>query len=121
MQQTLLNEPTLCRMMNMGLSKSSAKVLRAFLENPDEEQYGFGLMRSTRVKSGSLYPILERFERLRWIEGYDESIDEHAEGRPRRRMYRLTAVGELEARKAVADFYRDIGRPPAWVPGIERT
>ena len=104
----------------MELSKSSAKVLRAFIDDPNEEQYGFGLMRSTRVKSGSLYPILERFERLRWIEGHDESIDEHAEGRPRRRLYRLTALGEREARKAVAEFYRDVGRAPAWVPGIER-
>jgi DNA-binding PadR family transcriptional regulator len=104
----------------MELSKSSAKVLRAFLDDPDEEQYGFGLMRSTRVKSGSLYPILERFERLRWIEGYDEPIDEHTEGRPKRRLYRLTALGEREARKAVAEFYRDVGQSPAWVPGFER-
>jgi DNA-binding PadR family transcriptional regulator len=103
----------------MELSKSSAKVLRAFVDDPGEEQYGFGLMRSTRVKSGSLYPILERFERLRWIEGYDESIDEHTEGRPRRRLYRLTALGEREARKAVAEFYRDVGHAPAWVPGIK--
>ena len=49
----------------MELSKSSAKVLRAFVDDPSVEQYGFGLMHSTRVKSGSLYPILERFERLR--------------------------------------------------------
>src|SRR5437773_12294475 len=110
---------TLCRLRYMELSKSSAKVLRAFLEDPDEAQYGFGLMRSTRVKSGSLYPILERFERLRWIEGHDESIDEHAEGRPKRRLYRLTALGEREARKAVAEFYQDVGRAPSWVPRIE--
>lgn len=96
---------------DVKLSKSSAKVLQAFLVNPREEQYGFALMRSTEVKSGSLYPILERFERLRWIEGLDESIDEHAEGRRRRRLYRLTALGEREARKAVAEFYRDVGRP----------
>ena len=104
----------------MELSKSSAKVLRAFLDDLDKEQYGFGLMRSTRVKSGSLYPILERFERLRWIEGYGESIDEDAKGRPRRRLYRLTALGEREARKAVAEFYRDVGRAPVWVPGIKK-
>ena len=108
-------------MLYMELSKSSAKVLRAFVEDPSKEHYGYGLMLSTRVKSGSLYPILERFERLRWIEGYDESIDEHAEGRPRRRLYRLTALGEQEARKAVAEFYRDVGPSPAWVPGIEGT
>ena len=103
----------------MELSKSSAKVLREFVEDPAKEQYGYGLMLATRVKSGSLYPILERFERLRWIDGYDESIDEHAEGRPKRRLYRLTALGEREARKAVAEFYRDVGQFPAWVPGIE--
>src|SRR5438309_9715496 len=102
----------------MELSRSSAKVLRAFLEVPGEEQYGFGLMRSTRVKSGSLYPMLERFERMRWIEGYEESIDEHAEGRPRRRLYRLTALGEREATKAAADFCRGVGHTPAWVPRI---
>src|ERR1700730_10201637 len=103
----------------MTLSKSSAKVLRVFLDDPAEEQYGYGLMRSTMVKSGSLYPILDRFERLRWIEGYDEPIDEHAEGRPKRRLYRLTALGEREARKAVAEFYRGGGRAPAWVAGVE--
>jgi DNA-binding PadR family transcriptional regulator len=103
----------------MQLSKSSAKVLREFVEHPTRDQYGFGLMRATRVKSGSLYPILERFERMGWIEGYDESIDEHAEGRPRRRLYQLTALGEREARKAVAEFYQDVGHAPAWVPGIE--
>lgn len=103
----------------MVLSKSSAKVLRAFVDAPDEEQYGFGLMRATGVKSGSLYPILERFERLHWIEGYDEVIDEHTEGRPKRRLYRLTGLGEREARKAVAEFYRDVGQAPAWLPGIE--
>jgi DNA-binding PadR family transcriptional regulator len=105
----------------MELSKSSAKVLRAFVDAPHEEQYGFGLMRPTGVKSGSLYPILERFERLRWIEGRHEVIDERTEGRPRRRLYRLTALGEREARNAVAAFYRDVGRPPVWVPGMEQT
>jgi DNA-binding PadR family transcriptional regulator len=105
----------------MGLSKSSAKVLRAFVDDPGKQQYGFGLMRSARVKSGSLYPILERFERLHWIEGYDEVIDEHAEGRPTRRLYRLTAMGEREGRKAVAEFYRDVGQAPIWMPGTEAT
>jgi DNA-binding PadR family transcriptional regulator len=76
-------------------------------------------MRSTGVKSGSLYPILERFERLRWIESHDETIDGRVEGRTKRRLYKLTALGEREARKAVVAFYRDVGPAPAWVPGIE--
>jgi DNA-binding PadR family transcriptional regulator len=76
-------------------------------------------MRATGVKSGSLYPMLERFERRRWIEAFDESIDEHAEGRPRRRLYRLTGVGEREARAALIDFHRNVGPAPRWLPGLE--
>ena len=53
----------------MMLSVAKAKVLQAFLEEPSQEQYGFGLMRSTGVKSGSLYPILDSLEKSGWIEG----------------------------------------------------
>jgi PadR family transcriptional regulator PadR len=101
------------------VTKSSAKVLGAFLIQPSHEQYGFGLMKSTGVKSGSLYPMLERLERLGWIEAFDESIDERTEGRPKRRLYRLTALGEREARRALADFYRDLGPVPGWLYGFE--
>src|SRR6266851_1153679 len=100
----------------MKLSKASAKVLMEFLANPKQDQYGFGLMKATGVKSGSLYPILDRFEDLRWIEGYDEVIDQRAEGRPRRRLYRLTGIGRPAAKQAVTDFYRDLGPAPSWVP-----
>ncbi|MCW2632903.1 MAG: PadR family transcriptional regulator [Pseudonocardia sp.] len=103
----------------MSLTTSSAKVLAAFLAEPAHEQYGFGLMRATGVKSGSLYPMLERFERRGWIEGFEESIDEQAAGRPRRRLYRLTGLGEQEARAALVDFYRDLGPVPQWLPGLE--
>jgi PadR family transcriptional regulator PadR len=103
----------------MVLTKASAKVLRAFLDKPGHEQYGFGLMKVTGVKSGSLYPMLQRLEHRGWIEGFDETIDERTEGRPRRRLYRLTALGEREGRGAVADFYRDLGPVPGWLSGFE--
>lgn len=78
-----------------------ARVLLAFLEDATKEQYGFGLLKSTGVKSGSLYPLLDRLEERGWIESWDEDIDVEAEGRPRRRLYRLTPLGEREARRAV--------------------
>jgi PadR family transcriptional regulator, regulatory protein PadR len=95
-----------------------AKVLARFLEDPTREQYGFGLMRATGVKSGSLYPILEQLERIGWVESHQEVIDERAEGRPRRQLYRLTLIGEREGRQAVADFYRDLGPVPGWLPRL---
>jgi len=104
---------------SMILTKASAKILCAFLDAPGREHYGFGLMRSTGVKSGSLYPILDRLRQAGWVEVEDEDIDEHAEGRPRRKLYRLTAVGESAARHAVAGFFRDLGTAPSWIPNLE--
>ena len=103
--------------MQLG-SKATAKVLIAFLEYPARDQYGFGLMGATGVKSGSLYPILERLERLGWIESHMEVIDERVAGRPKRKLYRMTAVGQAEATQAVADFYRDLPSP-RWLPRLE--
>jgi len=105
----------------MLLSKSSAKVITAFLKDPTQEQYGFGLMGSTGVGSGSLYPLLDRLERIGWVEVHDEVIDEVAEGRPKRRLYRLTGAGQREGRRAVANFYRDLGPAPSWLPRLEGT
>jgi DNA-binding PadR family transcriptional regulator len=76
-------------------------------------------MKAARVTSGTLYPMLDHFQDLGWIEGYAEDIDERAAGRPRRRLYRLTGIGRREAQHAVKDFYRDIGPAPKWVPGLE--
>lgn len=53
--------------------------------------YGYDLARATGLKSGTLYPILARLA----SRGLLESVWEQAppEGRPRRHLYRLTAVG----------------------------
>ncbi len=103
----------------MRLSSARVKVIREFLTNREEEQYGFGLMRATGVQAGSLYPILERFEREGWIESYEELIDEHIEGRPRRRLYRLTsAKAAQEAEEAVKKFYLDLGIPETVIPRL---
>ena len=103
--------------MQVG-SKATAKVLIAFLEHPARDQYGFGLMGATGVKSGSLYPILERLERLGWIDSHIEVIDERVAGRPKRKLYRMTGLGQTEATEAVAGFYRDLPAP-RWLPRLE--
>jgi PadR family transcriptional regulator PadR len=101
------------------ISVATAKVLAAFLEAPQREQYGFGLMRATGLKSGSLYPILDRLNQSGWLRAYDEDIDEVAAGRPKRRLYSLSALGEEEAPRAVAEFYHDLGPALRWRPRLE--
>lgn len=103
------------------IGKQTVKVLKEFFENPRHPQYGFGLMRATGVKSGSLYPILDQLISRGWLESFGEDIDEHAEGRPRRRLYRLTGLGQTEGWKAITDFYEELGPLPGWLPGPEPT
>jgi PadR family transcriptional regulator PadR len=78
-----------------------------------------GPSKATGVKSGSLYPILDRLQRLGWIESKDEQIDEHLVGRPKRRLYSLTDYGRKEGVKALVEFYEDLDVRPAWLPGLE--
>jgi PadR family transcriptional regulator PadR len=59
--------------------------------------YGFDIMELTGLPSGSVYPILRRFEEHGLVESEWEDADEaHADRRPRRRNYRLTDVGRAE-------------------------
>lgn len=96
-------------------SVTTIRVLAAFLREPEQDQYGFGLMRLTGLKAGSLYPLLARLHQQGWLRVHDEEIDEVAAGRPKRRLYRLTPTGEREARYMLAELYRDLGPAPARV------
>jgi PadR family transcriptional regulator, regulatory protein PadR len=94
-------------------------ILRAMLDRPLEERYGFELLAITGIQSGTLYPALMRLERVGWLQSHWEEIDERREKRPRRRLYRLTAEGEPAARKAIAKAKREdglagrfVGAPP---------
>lgn len=82
-----------------------ARVVRIFLDDPDTAMYGFDLMQRTRFPSGTIYPILARLERAGWIAGEQETSDEAArQGRPPRRMYRLTADGAVASHLALAEL-----------------
>src|SRR5262249_33240249 len=79
--------------MTRQQSVSSLKVLSEMLRHPTDKHYGLALIEATGVKSGSLYPILRRLEDQHLIAGEWEDIDEAAEGRRRRRYYKLTPDG----------------------------
>ncbi len=77
------------------------RLLEALLEAPLAEHYGLELMEKAQLASGTAYPILHRLEEDGWLESGQEAIDPSAAGRPRRRLYRLTALGETQARVLV--------------------
>jgi len=75
------------------LSFQGLLVLRAFTENPRKEFCGAELMKVTRLASGTLYPILLRFERYGFLSSQWEEEEPSDLQRPRRRLYRLTQSG----------------------------
>jgi PadR family transcriptional regulator PadR len=79
------------------------KVLRALLEDTSRDVYGLELVRATGVKSGTLYPLLDRLETDGLVTSRWEDADPHEVGRPRRRLYRLTGLGVHEARQVLLE------------------
>jgi PadR family transcriptional regulator len=82
-------------------------VLAEMLSEPSEPRYGLDMCAATGLPSGTIYPILARLERIAWVESDWEDPDAHiAEGRPRRRYYRLTREGAECADEALRTIQR---------------
>jgi DNA-binding PadR family transcriptional regulator len=97
--------------MTPRLSHQRLQVLSSFLQQPDVELSGADVMRLTELASGSLYPILYKLEDGGLLVSRWETEDPHALGRPRRRLYRVTPLGERVTREAVAKLNRLVATP----------
>jgi len=84
------------------MTQTTQAVLRALLEQPSAEMYGLEICARAELPSGTIHPILARLEKLGWLESSWEEIDPHAQGRPRRRYYKLSPDGAERARIALA-------------------
>ncbi len=82
-------------------SAQTLSVLAALCAEPREWRHGYGIVRDTGLKSGSMYPILIRLADRGLVEARWE--EEQPAGRPRRHLYRLTPGGLAAATAALAD------------------
>jgi PadR family transcriptional regulator PadR len=62
-------------------------------------RHGYELSKETRLKSGTLYPLLMRFAERGWVEA--RWTEAAAPGRPPRHIYRLTAEGRRVAAESL--------------------
>ena len=96
------------------MTQTTQAVLRALLVEPEKQLYGLEICAGTGLPSGTVHPILARFEALGWLDSAWEQVDPREQGRPRRRYYRLNANGIAMARDALARAYetrtRIVGR-----------
>jgi PadR family transcriptional regulator PadR len=87
------------------LSITAVSVLHAIA---DGYQYGFDVIDQTGLPSGTVYPALSRLERDGLVRSaWEDEQAAHADGRPARRYYKLTATG-MKAHADAASYYRSM-------------
>jgi PadR family transcriptional regulator PadR len=87
---------------NIALSFGSAAILHAVAGG---SRFGFDIMQSTGLTSGTVYPALERLEAAGYLRStWEAAAEAHAAGRPARRYFTLTAAGAVALRAALAKY-----------------
>ncbi len=81
------------------------QVLATLLADPRKtDWFGLEVSRQTRLGSGTVTQVLYRLEAWGWVESRWEDREEATrQGRPRRRFYQLTGLGEREAKALVRE------------------
>lgn len=76
---------------NKALSLGAASILQAVATG---SRFGFDVMDATGLTSGTVYPTLDRLESGGLLKSkWESEAAAHAEGRPARRYFTLTAAG----------------------------
>lgn len=94
------------------VTPATADVLAALISS-SEAVWGLRIVKQTGRPAGSVYPILERLERLGWVTSQWEATSERTG--PRRRLYELTGEGAAAA-PAVVQRARRRARQANGVP-----
>ena len=104
-------------MGSVRMTQITALVLRAVAAG---YRYGFDVMGACGLPSGTAYPALRRLEKAQLLKSrWESAAQAHAEGRPRRRTYELTAEGRTtlpEAERKLAEVQRLLTDLPAAEP-----
>jgi PadR family transcriptional regulator PadR len=87
---------------DIRLSERGLRVLHFLIEQPATRRSGADIAKATGVGSGTLYPLLARLESAGWLKGEWEKVEPSEVGRPRRRLYRLTGLGQRRVREALS-------------------
>lgn len=99
-------------MNDFRITVPTLKVLRLLLDNVRTSYSGAEITKRTKVGPGTLYPLLARLETHGWLSSAWEDVDPSEVGRPRKRLYRLTGVGQRSALNTLSEFQEG---KPAWI------
>src|SRR3954452_7716337 len=91
------------------VSRNMLKVLKLMIEKPRTPYSGADFGRELGIGAGTLYPLLQRLEHVGWLKSEWEQIEPSEVGRPRRRHYTLTGLGQMNAVRAFAEVQTTAG------------
>ncbi len=91
----------------MRKTRALITVADAMMAEPTGQHWGYGLTKATGVRSGVLYPLLERMLDEGWVEDGWEDPSEISGRRPPRRYYVLTGDGQAELAAILAEAHKD--------------
>ncbi|HUR20952.1 MAG TPA: PadR family transcriptional regulator [Vicinamibacterales bacterium] len=84
------------------MSVTTLSVLHAIR---DGVAYGFDILDVTGLESGTVYPILSRLENDGFVRStWEAEARAHADGRPARRYYAITAAGRTALEAATKHY-----------------
>src|SRR5262249_33895419 len=93
------------------LSHQSLLILSLFLAERGVGLSGADVMKATGLMSGTVYPILLRFEESGLLVSEWERESASALGRPQRRVYEITGQGVRVARQVLAPLQLAQSKP----------
>jgi PadR family transcriptional regulator PadR len=83
-------------------------VAAALMSDADARHYGYRLSRRARVRSGVMYPVLQRMLDDNWLEdGWEDQAEARRGNRPPRRYYTLTPEGKRQVEELLTQARTD--------------
>lgn len=93
-------------------TRAVVRILKAFLDDFDDAQYGYRLMQETGFSSAKVYQILARLHTAGWLDRFDDPEATPESGGPPRITYRLHGDAVRAARHMVAEAQREFAPTP---------
>jgi PadR family transcriptional regulator, regulatory protein PadR len=78
----------------MRITHSSVLIAQVLMQDPHGRHHGYGVGQESGVRSGALYPTLNRMLADGWLtDGWEDSAEAAKENRRPRRYYQITDLG----------------------------
>jgi len=83
------------------VTKPTIKIASYLAELKTESTWGLQICSETKLGSGSVYSVLDRFEKYGWVESFWE--DDNGRRGARRRLYKVTRAGKKSLKQLLAE------------------